>query len=290
MSILVNKDTRVVVQGITGREGSLHTELMKKYGTEIVAGVTPGKGGTEEQGVPVYDSVLEAVEAHVEANSSIIFVPAQYAADAVYEAVEANLCPIVVITEFIPIWDSVKFISYARERGIKIIGPNCPGVITPGECKLGVMPAQVYRKGSVGIVSRSGTLTYEISAAISRMGLGQSTCVGIGGDPVTGMDTVEVIEMFEEDTETEAIAVIGEIGGDAEERLAHHIKEQGIIKPIVAFVAGRTAPPGKRMGHAGAIVSKGLGTAEGKIKALRKANVHVADTPSGIAEALLRLL
>ncbi|MEM1537729.1 MAG: succinate--CoA ligase subunit alpha [Candidatus Nezhaarchaeales archaeon] len=290
MAILVNKDTKVVVQGITGREGSFHTKLMLDYGTKILAGVTPGKGGTEVLGLPVYDSVHEAVEAHPDINASIIFVPAPFAADAVYEAIEEGLNPVVVITEHIPVWDAVKFTSYARSRRIWVIGPNSPGVITPGECKMGVMPAHVFRRGVVGMISRSGTLTYEVASAVSKAGLGQSTCVGVGGDPVVGMDLIEVVELFDKDPETKAIAVIGEIGGDAEEKLARYVKRVGVSKPLVAFIAGRTAPPGRRMGHAGAIITMGAGTAASKIKAFQEANVQVADTPLDVAKILSKLV
>ncbi len=284
MAILVNEESKVVVQGITGREGSFHTKLMLEYGTKIVAGVTPGKGGIKINGIPVYDTILEAKEEHQEINTSIIFVPARFASDAVFEAIKADLNPIVLITERIPVRDSMKFIGYAREKGIRIIGPNCPGVITPPKTKIGVLPAHVFKKGSIGMVSRSGTLTYEIAAAITNAGLGQSTCVGIGGDPIIGMDFVEVVKMFEEDEETDAIVVIGEIGGNLEEKLAEYIKETGQKKPIVAYIAGRTAPPGKRMGHAGAIISMGMGTAESKIKSLNEAGIPVAELPSQVAE------
>jgi len=290
MAILIDEKTRVLVQGITGREGSFHTKLMLEYGTKIIAGVTPGKGGATVYNVPVYDSVEEALNAHPEVNASIIFVPAKFASDAVFEAIEAELNPIVVITEHIPILDAVKFVNYAREKGIKIVGPNCPGVISPGKCKLGVMPSRVFREGSIGMVSRSGTLTYEIASAITNAGLGQSTCVGIGGDPVIGMDFAEVVKMFEEDPETEAIVVVGEIGGDFEERLAQKVKRGEVEKPIVAYIAGRTAPPGKRMGHAGAIISMGVGSAESKIRAFREAGVPVAEKPSDVAKLLLKVL
>ena len=289
MAILVDEETRVIVQGITGREGSFHTKLMLDYGTKIVAGVTPGKGGSEVHGVPVYDSVEEALSEH-DANASIIFVPARFASDAAFEAIEAGLNPVVVITEHIPIMDALKFVSYARDRGIKVVGPNCPGVISPARCKLGVMPAHVFEKGIIGMVSRSGTLTYEIAWAITRAGLGESTCVGIGGDPVIGMDFIEVVEMFQQDPQTEAVVVIGEIGGDFEERLAAHVRREKPEKPIVAYIAGRTAPPGKRMGHAGAIVTMGAGSAESKIKALREAGIPVADLPSQVPELILQQL
>ncbi len=289
MAILVDEETRVIVQGITGREGSFHTKLMLDYGTKIVAGVTPGKEGSEVHGVPVYDSVGDALSEH-DANASIIFVPARFASDAAFEAIEAGLSPVVVITEHIPIMDALKFISYARDRGIRVVGPNCPGVISPARCKLGVMPAHVFEKGIVGMVSRSGTLTYEIAWAITKAGLGESTCVGIGGDPVIGMDFIEVVEMFQQDPQTEAIVVIGEIGGDFEERLAAHVRRERLEKPIVAYIAGRTAPPGKRMGHAGAIVTMGAGSAESKIRALREAGVPVADLPSQVPELILQQL
>ena len=282
MTILVNKNTKVLVQGATGREGSSHTLAMLKYGTNITAGVTPGKAGTDVGGVPVYNTVKQAIEAHPETNASIIFVPAPFNADAIYEALDCNLKLIVDITEHVPVHDSLEFVNYARNRGVTIIGPNCPGVMSPGDCKLGIMPGQIFSKGNVGIVSRSGTLTYEIAWVLTKAGLGQSTAVGVGGDPIIGKDTVEIIEMFNADPETRAIVVIGEIGGDAEERLAARIKQNGMKKPLVAFIAGRQAPPGKRMGHAGAIVSMGSGTADGKIKALEDVGVKVAELPSEI--------
>ncbi len=282
MTILVDKNSKALVQGITGREGSSHTLSMLKYGTKILAGVTPGKAGTDVGGVPVYNTVKQAIDAHPDINSSIIFVPAAFNADAVYEALDSDLKLIVDITEHVPVHDSLAFVNYARSRGVTIIGPNCPGLMSPGECKLGIMPGQIFSKGNVGIVSRSGTLTYEIAWVLSKAGLGQSTAVGVGGDPIVGRDTVEIIEMFEADRDTNAIVVIGEIGGDAEERLALRIKQKGMKKPIVAFIAGRQAPPGKRMGHAGAIVSMGSGTADGKIKALEEVGVKVAELPSQI--------
>ena len=282
MTILVDKNTKVLVQGITGREGGAHTLSMLKYGTNILAGVTPGKGGGDVGGVPVYNTVKQAMDAHPGINASIIFVPAPFNADAVFEALDSELKLIVDITEHVPVHDSLKFVNYARDRGTTIIGPNCPGVMSPGECKIGVMPGQAFSKGNVGIVSRSGTLTYEIAWVLSKAGLGQSTAVGVGGDPIVGRDTVEIIEMFESDPETKAIVVIGEIGGDAEERLAARIRQKGMGKPLVAFIAGRQAPPGKRMGHAGAIVSMGSGTADGKIQALESAGVRVAELPSEI--------
>lgn len=286
MAILVDGNTKVLVQGITGREGSLHTLAMQKYGTKVLAGVTPGKAGTDVGGIPVYNTVKQAVEEHPEINSSIIFVPAPFNADAIYEALDSGLKLIVDITEHVPVRDSLEFVNYARNRGVTIIGPNCPGVMSPGECKLGIMPGQIFSKGNVGIVSRSGTLTYEIAWVLTKAGLGQSTAVGIGGDPIIGRDTVEVIEMFDADQGTRSLVVIGEIGGDAEERLAARIKQKGMKKPIVAFIAGRQAPPGKRMGHAGAIVTMGSGTADGKIRALEEAGVRVAELPSEIPKLL----
>ena len=290
MAIIVDENTRLIVQGITGREGSFHTKLMKEYGTKIVAGVTPGKGGQEIHGIPVYDSVEEAVKVHPDANTSIIFVPARFAADAVYEAIEAGIKTIVVITEGIPVHDALKFVNYAKSKGVTIIGPNCPGVISPGKAKVGIMPGHIFIPGNVGIVSRSGTLTYEIAYAMTKAGIGQTTAVGIGGDPVVGTSFVEALQMFENDPETEAIVLVGEIGGDMEERAAKMIEEGKITKPAVAFIAGRTAPPGKRMGHAGAIIMMGTGTAEGKVKALESVGVRVARTPMEIPGLLKEVL
>ncbi|MCE4617790.1 MAG: succinate--CoA ligase subunit alpha [Desulfurococcales archaeon] len=290
MAIIVDEKTRLIVQGITGREGSFHTKLMKEYGTKIVAGVTPGKGGQEVHGIPVYDSVEEAVKAHPEANTSIIFVPARFAADAVYEAIDAGIKTIVVITEGIPVHDALRFVNYAKSKGVTIIGPNCPGVISPGKAKVGIMPGHIFMPGNVGIVSRSGTLTYEIAYAMTKAGIGQTTAVGIGGDPVVGTSFVEALQMFEDDPETEAIVLVGEIGGDMEERAAKMIEEGKITKPAVAFIAGRTAPPGKRMGHAGAIIMMGTGTAEGKVKALESVGVKVARTPMEIPALLKEVL
>jgi succinyl-CoA synthetase alpha subunit len=285
----VDEDTRVLVQGITGTQGRFHTRLMLEYGTEIVAGVTPGRGGGEVDGIPVYDTISEAQEYHAP-DASIIFVPAPYALDASLEAIEAGMDPVAVITEGIPVRDSIKMVARAGLRGTTIVGPNCPGLIKPGECKLGIMPAQVFRKGPVGIVSRSGTLFYEIAAHITRIGLGQSMCVGLGGDPVVGLDFIDVLSWFAEDDETEAVTLIGEIGGDAEERAAKFIADGGFSKPVAAYVAGRTAVRGKRMGHAGAIIQGSSGTAESKMNALRNAGVAVEEMPGGVAEALKGIL
>ena len=282
--ILVDHNTRVLVQGITGREGSFHTARMLEYGTKVVAGVTPGRGGEKVHGVPVYDSVEEALAEHPEINSSVIFVPARFAPDAVYEAINAGIRLVVVITEGIPVHEELKFVRYAKARGVNIVGPNTPGVITPGVAKVGILPARAFRPGRVGIMSRSGTLTYEIAEYISRAGIGQSTVVGLGGDPVNGLDFIEVGRMFEEDPDTDVIVAVGEIGGDAEERLAKAIERGEITKPVVAYVAGRTAPPGKRMGHAGAIISMGMGTAESKIRAFREVGVEVAETPMDVVK------
>ena len=289
MAILVGSDTRAIVQGITGRQGSFHTRLMLDYGTKIVAGVTPGKGGQEVHGVPVYDTVKEALAEH-DANASIVFVPARFAKDAVLEAIEAGLELVVVITEHIPVRDTMEFLALAKREDTTIIGPNTPGIITPGECKLGVMPGHVFKRGRVGMVSRSGTLTYEIAAQLTRAGLGQSTCLGIGGDPVVGLTFTEVLDMFEKDPETEAVVLIGEIGGNLEELAAQYIREREYPKPVVAFIAGRTAPPGKRMGHAGAIIMGRAGTAQSKIEALERAGVPVARTPKEAAELVAREL
>jgi succinyl-CoA synthetase alpha subunit len=280
MSILIDENTKLIVQGITGRDGSFHAARMKEYGTKVVAGVTPGKGGAEMGGVPVFDTVAEAAEA-TDANTSIIFVPVAFAADAVYEAIDAGLALVVIITEGIPVADMNKIYHHAAEEGARFVGPNSPGLISPGEAKVGIMPAGIHEPGGVGVVSRSGTLTYEVVYALSRAGLGQSTCIGIGGDPVIGTGFLDCLGMFEADAATEAVVLIGEIGGDDEERAAEYVKA-AMSKPVVSFIAGRTAPPGKRMGHAGAIISGGAGTAEGKRKALTAAGVGVADTPSAI--------
>jgi len=285
----VDQGTRVLVQGITGTQGRFHTRMMLDYGTDIVAGVTPGRGGQEVEGVPVYDTIAEAQSEH-RIDASIIFVPAPYALDAALETVEAGLDPIVIITEGIPVRDTIEIMAKARQRDATIIGPNTPGVIKPGECKLGIMPAQVFRRGSVGIVSRSGTLSYEIASQITRSGLGESTCIGIGGDPVVGLDFIDVLRWFEEDKETEAVALIGEIGGDAEERAAEFIAKGGFTKPVAAYIAGRAAVPGKRMGHAGAIIQGALGTAQSKMERLEAAGVAVAEQPGDIAKAMLGLL
>jgi succinyl-CoA synthetase alpha subunit len=286
---LIDKDTRVIVQGLTGAQGQFHTRLMREYGTKVVAGSVPGRGGQVFEGVPVYDTIVEAQEEH-EVDASIIFVPAPFALDAALEAVEADLDPVVVITEGIPVRDSIELVAKARLKGTTIVGPNTPGLIKAGESKMGIMPAQVFRRGSVGVISRSGTLFYEIAAHITRVGLGQSTCVGLGGDPVVGLDYVDVLKWFQEDPETEAVALIGEIGGDAEERAARFIQEGGFTKPVAAYIAGRAAIPGKRMGHAGAIIQGSSGTAESKISALREAGASVGELPSQVAEALKGLL
>jgi succinyl-CoA synthetase alpha subunit len=285
LGLFVGKDTRAIVQGVTGTQGSFHTKLMLDYGTQIVAGVTPGKGETRIHRVPVYNTVEEAVKKHG-ANASIIFVPARFAVDAVLEALESGLKTIVIITEHIPVKDSIEVTARAKQHGATVIGPNTPGIITPGECKLGVMPTHVFKPGIVGVVSRSGTLTYEIAAGISAKELGQSTCIGLGGDPVVGLSFVEVLRMFEVDKRTEAVALIGEIGGNLEELVADFVSKEGYSKPVVAFVAGRTAPPGKRMGHAGAIITGGAGTAQSKIDAFRKAGIEVAEKPSDVARLL----
>jgi len=282
MAILVDKSTRVLVQGITGREGSFHTKLMLEYGTKIVAGVTPGKGGVEVHGIPVYDTVAEAVRERGPIDASIVFVPSQFAAEAVFEALNNNIKVIVVITEGIPLHDELKFIRYAKMIGAYIIGPNTPGIMTPGETKIGIMPAHVFKPGSIGVVSRSGTLTYEVARELGKYGYGISTVLGIGGDPVTGLNFIEVYELFARDDKTKAIVLIGEIGGDAEERFARYYAELQEKKPVVAYIAGKTAPPGKRMGHAGAIISMGMGDYASKRKALEQAGIPVADKPSEI--------
>ncbi len=282
MSILVDKNTRLVVQGITGREGEFHTCLMLEYGTKVVAGVTPGKAGTEVAGVPVFNTVKEAVKA-TEANTSIVYVPARFAPDAVYEAADAGISLVVCITEGIPTQDMIKVKAHLDQQGVRLIGPNCPGVITPGEAKVGIMPGHIHQPGAVGVVSRSGTLTYEVVYDLTAHGLGQSTCVGIGGDPILGSDFIDILALFEEDDATEKVVLIGEIGGTDEERAADFIASK-MTKPVVAFVAGRTAPPGKRLGHAGAIIEGGTGTAAEKIAALEEAGVKVARYPGEIPD------
>jgi len=288
VAILVNKDTRLLVQGITGKDGSFHAKQMIDYGTNVVAGVTPGKGGQKEHGVPVFNTVREAV-AETGANVSIIYVPARLAPDAILEAADAGIPLIVCISEHIPALDMVKVRARVIEAGARLIGPNCPGLITPGEAKVGIMPGFIHRPGRVGVVSRSGTLTYEVVYALTQIGLGQSTAVGIGGDPVNGTSFTDVLRMFQDDPDTDAIAMLGEIGGTDEEKAAAFIKEH-VTKPVIGFIAGQTAPPGKRMGHAGAIISGGTGTAAEKIAALRAAGVHVSESAAGIAEIAKELL
>ncbi|MCD6445283.1 succinate--CoA ligase subunit alpha [Candidatus Bathyarchaeota archaeon] len=289
MPIIVNEKTKAIVQGITGKQGSFHTKLMLQYGTKIVAGVTPGKGGMKIEGVPVYDTVEEALEKH-EADASIIFVPAPFAADAALEALENGIKTIVIITEHIPIKDAITVMEFAKQQKAIIIGPNTPGIITPEECKLGIMPAHIFRKGSVGIISRSGTLTYEIAASLTKNGFGQSTCLGLGGDPITGLNFIDVLETFKGDKQTKAVVLIGEIGGNLEELAAEYISRENYPKPVVAFIAGRTAPPGKRMGHAGAIIMGKAGTAQTKIETLRNAGVEIAEKPSDVAKLLLEIV
>jgi len=289
LGIIIGKNTRAIVQGITGTQGSFHTELMLEYGTKIVAGVTPGKGKTQIHGVPVYDTVEEAIEKH-SANASIIFVPAPFAADATLEALENRIKTIVIITEHIPIKDAVNVMTYAKQVNATIIGPNTPGIITPEESKLGIMPAHIFKPGIIGMVSRSGTLTYEIAAGLTRKNLGQSTCIGLGGDPITGLNFLDALRMFEEDPQTRAVVLIGEIGGNLEELAAEYIVREKYPKPVVAFIAGRSAPPGKRMGHAGAIVMGKTGTAESKIEKFKNAGVKVAEKPNDVPELLMKLV
>lgn len=288
MAILVNRETRVLVQGITGRDGSFHTKLMLEYGTKIVAGVTPGKGGSDYLGIPIFDTVREAVK-KTSPNTSIIFVPPQFAVDAIYEAADNGIKLIVVITEGIPIHDMIKVKNYLDKKGIRLIGPNCPGVITPNECKVGIMPSHIFKRGRIGVVSRSGTLTYEIVNQLTINGFGQSTAIGIGGDPVIGSKFVDILKLFNEDDETDAVVLIGEIGGTDEQDAAEYIKKE-FKKPVVAFIAGRTAPPERRMGHAGAIIAGSEGTADEKIKAFESAGVKVASLPEEVPKLLSELL
>jgi succinyl-CoA synthetase alpha subunit len=288
MSILVNKKTRVIVQGITGREGSFHSQQMIDYGTKIVAGVTPGKGGTKHLGVPVFNTVAEAAR-ETGANAAMAFVPPPFAADAILEAVEAELALVICIAEGIPVLDMVRVAAALKNSKTRLIGPNCPGIISPGQCKLGIMPGFIHKRGHVGVVSRSGTLTYEAVGQLTGLGIGQSTCIGIGGDPIIGTSFLDVMRMFNDDPETHAIVMIGEIGGNAEEIAADFIKKN-VKKPVVGFIAGQTAPPGRRMGHAGAIISGGQGTAKEKYAALRAAGIHTVQSPAEIGQAMAAVL
>jgi len=288
MSVLIDKNTRVVVQGITGREGSFHTQQMLAYDTRVVAGVTPGKGGTEHLGVPVFNTVSEAVK-ETRANASIIFVPPPFAADAILEAVDAGLPLVICITEGVPALDMVRVADAMKDSKTRLIGPNCPGVISPGKCKMGIMPASIHKQGHVGVVSRSGTLTYEAVGQLTDLGIGQSTCIGIGGDPIIGTSFLDAIRMFNDDPDTHAIVMIGEIGGNAEEIAAEFIKKS-VKKPVVGFIAGQTAPPGRRMGHAGAIISGGRGTAVEKYRAMRAAGIHTIQSPADIGETIAQVL
>jgi len=285
MSILIRKETQAIVQGITGSQGTYHTQLMLQYGTKIVAGVTPGRGGMSIQGVPVFDTV-EAAKKQFKVDASIIFVPAPFAKDAALEAIASDLNPVVIITEGIPVKDEIQLMAAAKRKNTTVIGPNTPGIITPGECKLGIMPGHVFKPGRIGLISRSGTLTYEIAASLTNANLGQTTCLGIGGDPIVGLTFVDVLDMFRNDPQTSAIAMIGEIGGNAEEKAAEYITETNYPKPVATYIAGRAAPTGKRMGHAGAIIMGKTGTAETKIEALRSAGVKIAYRPSEIAGQL----
>lgn len=288
MSILVDEKTRLLVQGITGREGMFHTEQAVKYGTNVVAGVTPGKGGQTALDIPVFNTVKEAV-AKTKANASVIFVPPGFAADAILESADAGVPLIVCITEGIPTYDMVEVYRYIQDSDSRLIGPNCPGVISPGKCKIGIMPAHIHKKGNVGIISRSGTLTYEAVGQLTAMGIGQSTCVGIGGDPIIGTRFIDALKLFQQDRTTKAICMIGEIGGSAEDEAAYFIKKH-VTKPVVGFIAGQTAPPGRRMGHAGAIISGGQGTAEEKMKIMKKCGIKVCKSPADLGKTIAKCI
>jgi succinyl-CoA synthetase alpha subunit len=281
MAILVDRDTRLVVQGLTGSEGRFHGLRNRAYGTNVVAGVTPGKGGQDVEGIPVFDTVPDAIGA-TGANTSLVFVPARFAADAIYEAVDAGIATVVCITEYVPVHDMIRLYAYVRARGATMVGPNCPGVLSPGKANAGIIPAEVFSAGSVGLVSRSGTLTYQIGYELAQLGLGNSTIVGIGGDPIVGSSFIDMLELFESDPETELVVLVGEIGGDEEEKAARYVAEQ-MAKPVFAYIAGFSAPPGKTMGHAGAIISGSSGTAQAKKEALEAAGVAVGTTPTEVA-------
>ncbi|MCX6657894.1 MAG: succinate--CoA ligase subunit alpha [Euryarchaeota archaeon] len=284
MAVIVDNDTKLVIQGITGYQGTYHSKAMRDFGTKVVAGTSPGKGGEKVNDIPVYESVAEAIQ-NQGANTSCIFVPAPFCKDAALEAIDAGIGTIVIITEHLPVIDAIHLVAVARSRGVTVLGPNCPGIASPGKAKVGILPNNIFKQGNIGVVSKSGTLTYEIVNAITEHKLGQSTCVGIGGDRVSGMSFIDVLERFQNDRQTKQIVLVGEIGGTAEEEAAEFIKEN-VDKPVVAYIAGRTAPPGKRMGHAGAIIARGRGTAESKIKALEAAGVKVAKIPTDVPELL----